>query len=95
MTRTEDQSNLDPIFCRCGRKWGEHTSEWSLWGMKPNCVACGELIGRNKYGTLIQNQCQERYIEKGNYCDKCNNKASQHTHSSDLSFEELFKNKQK
>ena len=88
-----DADNIDPVFCRCGVKWGEHRTEWSLWNMKPNCVACGKEIGRTKCEEFIPNQCQERYIEKGNYCDKCSNKCNLHTKSSD--FNELFKNKQK
>lgn len=80
-----DKEDLHPEFCRCGKKWGRHSLEFEI-RMKPNCVACN---------LPINVQCEERYYDKGNYCDKCNNLAGKHTHSSDLSFEELFKNKLK
>jgi len=89
-----NRNDLHPEFCRCGVRWGEHPNGWILWGMKPNCCVCGEEIGVTKYREFIPNQCQKRYIEKGNYCDKCNAKCHT-TKSSNLSFSELFKNKQK
>jgi hypothetical protein len=35
---------------------------------------------------------KKRYIEKGNYCDRCNEKCNVY-HSSGSKFEDLFKNK--
>ena len=100
-TKTEykrkDAENIDPVYCRCGMKWGEHPSEWTVWGMKPNCVMCGNVIGVNKNKLFIPNQCQKRYIDKGNFCDKCNNQCGKASHRAGDSseFKNMFKHKQK
>jgi hypothetical protein len=90
MTYRKEQNNIDPILCRCGLEWGKHSSDWNLWGMKPKCVICGKDIGRYKNKEFIPNQCEARYKEKGNYCDKCNEKCNT-TKSSHISFNKLFK----
>jgi hypothetical protein len=51
----------------CGVKWGEHAKAFDI-DMKENCVCCGEVIG---------GQCEERYYEQGNYCQKCSNLANE------------------
>ena len=89
----EERSKLEgTTHCRCGVKWGLHGRELEV-KLKYECVACGKQIGVTKCKMFIPNQCIERYNEKGNYCDACNFKASQHIHSS--SFMDLFKNKPK
>ena len=93
MTRVERERLENTTHCRCGAKWGEHPTEWSLNGMKPDCVVCGNEIGIIKCKQFIPNQCCERYIDKGNLCDKCGGKCNKKYSSSDESFYELFKNK--
>jgi hypothetical protein len=85
---------LNPTFCRCGSQWGKHITDWSVDGMKLDCVACGIEIGVYKQKMFIPNQCVVRYKEKGNYCDKCNNKSNKNK-KCNLAFFELFKNKPK
>jgi hypothetical protein len=92
----EQESKLDgTTHCHCGYKWGEHPTEWTFDGMKRHCAMCGEEIGVIKGKVFIANQCEERYIEKGNYCDRCSGKCNKVTQSGELSFYELFKNKLK
>jgi hypothetical protein len=89
------REELNPTHCRCGIEWGKHPTDWSPNGMKYQCAMCGKDIGRMKNGDYLPNQCLQRYREKGNYCDTCNYRCGQKTHSSNKSFCELFKNKLK
>lgn len=95
MAREEESKLNGTTHCHCGIEWGKHCNEIDI-NIKYHCVACDNEIGVRKNKMFIPNQCYQRYIEKGNYCDKCNNNASKHTKSSsELDFLQLFKHKQK
>lgn len=73
----EERSRLEgTTHCRCGAKWGEHCLP-IIYDIKYNCVVCGKEIGvwrdSGKDKIFVPNQFKERYEEKGNYCDRCNN----------------------
>ena len=85
--------DLHPTYCRCGNKWNNHQTGFTIDNMKPDCVICSKPIGVIRGEMFVPNQYPERYMIKGNYCDKCNNKCGEKIHSDNLSFWELFKNK--
>lgn len=62
----------------CGKLWGTHISTLGS-NMKQRCVVCG---------SLIKDQTETRYNEKGNYCNDCNAKCE---HSKNEGIPEGFK----
>jgi len=86
--RKEKEQTRAEVICHCdacGIKWGEHNYPFEV-NLKEICVVCGGKI---------KHQNEERYYDKGNYCDKCNGEAGNRAGKTkiDIKFEDLFKNK--